>query len=63
MDKHSLLQYWAGDLIRVKAELRQIGWLLQQGVPLNRAQQRQLDKLLDRKLALERLIEELRNQK
>lgn len=63
MDKESLLQYWAGELIAVKMELEKISFLLQSGITPNRALTKHLDDMLDRKKHLEMLIEEIRNHK
>lgn len=63
MDKQELLKFWAGELIRVKAQLLQISWLLQQGVKLTRQQESELDKLLDQRKYLEQLIEEFKKKK
>ena len=63
MDKQELLKFWAGELIRVKAELLQVSWLLQQGVPLTRTQENELNRLLDQKIRLEKLIKEFEKKK
>jgi len=63
MDKHDLLKFWAGELIRVKAELLQVSWLLQQGVHLTRTQENELNRLLDQKIRLEKLIKEFEKKK
>lgn len=63
MDKQELLKFWAGELIRVKAELLQVSWLLQQGVPLTRTQENELNRLLDQKIRLEKLIREFEKKK
>lgn len=62
MDKNELLRLWAGELIRVKAQLLQVSWLLNQGVKLNRQQMKEFDRLLDQKNYLERLFEEYRDK-
>lgn len=63
MDKQELLKFWAGELIRVKAELLQVSWLLQQGVHLTRTQENELNRLLDQKIRLEKLIREFEKKK
>lgn len=63
MDKQDLLKFWAGELIRVKAELLQVSWLLQQGVHLTRTQENELNRLLDQKIRLEKLIKEFEKKK
>ncbi len=63
MDKQSLLKFWAGELLAVKMELEKITFLLQSGVQPTREIKQHLDNMLDRKMLLEKLIEEVRNQK
>lgn len=63
MDKQALLRYWAGELLAVKMELEKISFLLQSGVEPTKEIENHLDAILDRKKLLERLIEEVRNQK
>lgn len=63
MDKQALLEYWASELLAVKMELEKVSFLLQSGVTPTREIRAHLDKMLDRKKYLERLIEEVRNQK
>lgn len=63
IDKQSMLQYWAGELIAVKMELEKIAFLLRSGVKPTKEIKNHLNKMLDRKKLLERLIEEVRNQK
>lgn len=59
MDKQQLLQYWAGELLAVKMELRKIGFLMEEGLYLPNSIRNQLDRLLDRKNILEKLIKEI----
>lgn len=63
MDKQSLLQYWAGELLAVKMELEKIAFLLQSGVKPTKEMKKHLDNMLDRKKHLEQLIEEVKKQK
>lgn len=63
IDKQQMLQYWAGELLAVKMELEKISFLLQAGVKPTREMNQHLNNMLDRKKLLERLIEEVRNQK
>lgn len=63
MDKHELLKYWAGELLAVKMELEKVSFLLRVGNIQNKEIERHLDKMLDRKKLLEKLIEEVKNQK
>ncbi len=63
MDKQALLNYWAGELIAVKMELEKIAFILKAGVKPTREIEQHLNNMLDRKKMLERLIEEVRNQK
>lgn len=63
MDKEAMLQYWAGELLAIKMELRKIGFLLEDGVEPPPEIHRHLDRMLDRKKYLEQLIEEVRKQK
>lgn len=63
IDKQTMLQYWAGELIAVKMELEKIAFLLRSGVKPTKEIENHLNKMLDRKKLLERLIEEVRNQK
>ena len=63
MDKQTLLKFWSGELIRVKAELLQVSWLLQQGVTLTRKQEAELDRLLDQLKHLKMLIKEFEGKK
>ena len=57
------MEFWAGELIKVKAQLLQASWLLQQGVKLTKQQEAEFDSLLDRKKYLEKLIEEFEKDK
>ncbi len=63
MDKQALLKQWAGELIRVKSELLQVSWLLQQGVTLTKRQEEELDSLLLQRDHLMKLIEEFEKKK
>lgn len=63
MDKQAFLNYWAGELLVVKMELEKISFLLREGVEPSKPIREHLDNMLDRKKLLEKLIEELRNQK
>lgn len=58
--KQEMLEHWAGELIRVKALLLQVSQLLQMGVVLTRTQQNELDRLIERREQLKKLIEELK---
>lgn len=62
MDIEQLRQFWAGELLRVKAELLQISWLMNQGVRLTREMERQLDRLLDQKIYLEKLLDDFKKK-
>ena len=62
MDIEQLRQFWAGELLRVKAELFQISWLMNQGVRLTREMERQLDRLLDQKMYLEKLLDDFKKK-
>ncbi len=62
MDKQTLLNYWAGELVRVKAQLIQVSQLLNMGVTLTREQESELDRLLDQRKRLEALIEEFKSK-
>ena len=63
MDKQDYLKYWSGELLAVKMELEKISFLLKAGVKPTREIKQHLDNMLDRKRLLERLIEDVRNQK
>lgn len=58
-----MLEYWAGELIRAKAQLLQVSQLLQMGVKLTKTQESELDNLLERRKHLERLIDEFKKDK
>lgn len=57
-----MLSRWASELIAIKMQLRQVSWLLQQGVTLGHSEKVQLDRLIDRKVLLEKLIKEISKQ-
>lgn len=63
MDKQALLQYWASELIAVKMELEKIAFLLKADVKPTKEIERHLNNMLDRKKLLEKLIEEVKDQK
>lgn len=63
MDKQSILQYWASELLAVKMELEKIAFLLKADIKPTKEMEQHLNNMLDRKKKLEKLIEEIRKSK
>lgn len=60
--KQELKIQLANDLFAIKMQLRKIGFILQCNEPTPEVK-KQLDRLLDRKLTIERVLEELEKQR